>query len=733
MADAIVQWRTPTGIRFTSVTDSLSVDVEATTGDAEGGIAKVVFTVNGGDIEVLTEEWRQPNFNTMPSPLTGSTLMSKIPSFGTTIDGSAYPGGDLTITAAVHSVLGTITALPGNIIIHNDSDGVDRRPCTNVIYLNADTGNDANDGLTPATAKETIQHGVDSVANGLELGGGELILTPSTALYEWASGRYGVPVLTMTDDWPLVIRVQAGAKITRPGAINPSDGGVIYTAPGDHLTLTGANVLVKMILEDPVNRQIEVGDLKIYMSNAGPKGVFQIEGGSSGSPYHSASKRWSVKFVEDGTAGWDPSVSGATNWEVQYFCHERRGVQNGWRKAHLLMDCKVQDILAIALQTNTQGNPSPCNLEIAGLRYNSDIAGFIDSELGGNVAITVPVAGTLRIQQIADAPIFTILGGVVSTSISIDIAEQAEELIGSPVWEVRFDTGFHVNNQGSFPVSATGYSGGLPWFEVTNATATAETPVAPAKIWTHRPNNPADYVGAIHPDICQMLSDPAGAIISGVRVSDSSNTRGWSLSNGSPSTTRLAMRNCDDGGFVNDFDTEFFTDCVFEHCNMTGPWTWSHVSLVATRNTIRKCVMNSYTTPPYTGGNVLEDCHFLSSTPLGKNFSSGSWFAGLVNQSPWNLTPQATWHGGAKVDEVFYPYIISYSGQPTPTKGVWANVATGQWLAAGLEDSGVVSKRSTSPPAIAASKYGTKTDILKDRAFGLMSFTDSVFLGKTDG
>jgi hypothetical protein len=737
MAAASVQWRTPTGHRFTSLSDSLSVDVEATTVAAEQGIAKVVFTITTTNVsfdrvvEVTEEGWRQPNFNTRPSPLTKSMTMARIPAFGITIDAGVYPPGDITITAKAVSGLGTETNLPRNIVIHNDSDGVDRRPCQKVIYLDADNGNNSFDGLTPETAKLTIQHGVESVANAGELGGGELVLLPATSPYIWANGRYGVPALTMSDSWPFVIRVKPGAKITRPGSVNPNSGGVIFTEPDDLVTLSGADVFVKLILEDPDNRQVEGGDLKVFMSNSGAFGLFQVEGGVSGSPYHTPTKRWSVKFVEDATNLWDPAPSGATNWELQYFCHERRGVREGFNQATLFMDCKVQDIVAIGFKVTGYSIPSPCNLELSGFRYDNDVRGLLDADCINAVTVTVPTASTMRIQQTYD--IYAIQGGVVSSTVTVDLAEHAEELIGSPMWEVRFDSGWHVNNRGSFPVTAVGYDGvtGLPWFEVTNATATAETIKNSAKIYTHRPGNPEDYTAAIHPDLCQVSSDPVGAIFSGVRITDSSNTRGWSLQDSPPaSITRLAMRNCDDGGFVNDFDTATFTDCVFEHCNMTGPWAWSHGSLSATNNTIRKCVINGHSNLPNTGSNVVDDCHFITGVPLN-NGSRGSWFATVSTETPWDLTPQAKWHGIATSDPyVFYPYEVSFSNQPTPTRGVWQPIATGDWLLNTGVSPSVSASLDSTPPS--ASKYARKTVVLTDRDIGVMAFTDSVFLGDTD-
>ena len=40
------------------------------------------------------------------------------------------------------------------------------QPCTTVCYVDTNTGNDANDGFTPATAKKTIQAGVNQVSVG---------------------------------------------------------------------------------------------------------------------------------------------------------------------------------------------------------------------------------------------------------------------------------------------------------------------------------------------------------------------------------------------------------------------------------------------------------------------------------------------------------------------------------------------------------------------------------------
>lgn len=684
MVDATVQWRTPTGVRLTDSNNSVSVDVEATVGDSEGGVSKVTFTVNGTEIDTV-ESWRRPTFNERPSPITGADQMSKRPFFGVTINAGDYAAGPITITAVAVSGIGTQTSLPGSIVIYNDKGGADTRPSPKTIYLNADTGDDGNDGLTRSTPKLNVQAGATACATSGDLSGAELVLTSSAASYDWAGGGWGIPDLGTTGDWPFTIRVEDGAKITRSGTVNVNSGGIIYSEPGDLLTIRGigsggdysaAKVHIRMILEGS-DTQIEDGDLKTYL-HPSATGIYSIEGGISGSSHWSPSKKWSVRFVEDRTDLWDPAISGATSYNCNYYNHTRRGVVHGFARADSIQDCVVEDLLGIALQSNSQGGCGGSGIITRSQRYDADVAGLVDAELGDNVSIALMPGDVMRVTALPGAKINSIEGGQV-TARAINIADQAAELVGSPLWGIRFDSGFAAANQGVFEVTATGTDGsGNPYFEVQNTgRPTDENPSGSAQIWTHyrQSNSPQDYIVAIHPDIIQWLADPVGQILSGVRCSDFSSGQGYFVS--CPTMTRFALRDCTDGGMDlrNNFDvTSTFTDCVFEHLTFSGVWDWNAGATVV-RNTIRKCVLDGYSDISSTGGNVVEDCHFITGSAIGSGSTTGAWFDTDPSVDPWDMTPLVSWFGGSVVSDAYYPSEIAWGDSELPTKGAWADVA----------------------------------------------------------
>ena len=172
MALAAAVWRTRSGIRRTSATDTLSVDVEAYTNlnpAGEGGVDRVEFyvSVNGGAATTHTKsapEWRTPNYSNYTAPFPGIKA-GMVPTwmYGITLACSgAATGGDQTVgygtievTASVFSVAGTETPLVGSVVLYNDADGTDRRPSSVVRYVD-ETGNDAWDGTSATFVGGTI-------------------------------------------------------------------------------------------------------------------------------------------------------------------------------------------------------------------------------------------------------------------------------------------------------------------------------------------------------------------------------------------------------------------------------------------------------------------------------------------------------------------------------------------------------------------------------------------------
>jgi hypothetical protein len=694
MVQAIAKWRTRTGHRFTDVGDELSVDVEPMTSIAiEGGIGAVVFTVNGVDETVSTETLRQPNFNTEVSPRTGTTQMRPFSGYGITIRAQDYAAGAITITATVISANLTETDLPGSIVIYNDKGGADSRPSTKKIYVNADTGNDSNPG-TIGSPVIGIQRACVLAAEGGDLGGAEVILQASSLPHDWCRGFGGVPSLWTSGHWWFRIIVEVGAKIRRPGAMAPN-GSVTYTPGPDDLVLnTGGNgesMRCLLVLKDPNNKQVDRGDLKVWI-NTTDYADLSVEGGRWGSRYHNAStRRWSVLFTEERTGLWDV-VSGATNYRRHAYCSVAEGLSFAWFGWSDLHDCEVLDFTGIACQT-TQGHlggESALNLRVAHQRYNHEVLGYVDSVVGGKVSVS-NVGGRMRIQQLAATDIHSIVGGV-ETSTAIDIGVQAQDLDGSGRWgvvcagfanaannspELAAGTIGEGGRYQAFPLVAYGTNGsGLPWIELDNSSAVAEaTAQAGAQIRTgllDGTNDPgALYTEAVHPDVCQFLSPLTDALWSGVVVQDLQGAQGWFFSN--YHFTRVGFRNVGDAGhsFVSLSVPLSMTDCLFHHCTIGGSWDWG-TGVSYTGVEFHQCVIN--TTNGLPAAAVIDGCHFIASSVQGTNSSSGAWFEGNPAVSPWSLEPSSGNLGTASTAALAGAPEFRWPGAGGATRGVWRDV-----------------------------------------------------------
>lgn len=704
---AIVHWLTPTGHRFTDSGDSLSVDVSAWTDIAtEGGIASVTFTINGSDTVVNTRTMRTPNYNTTRSPITGTTTMAKVAAFGVDVDASAYPAGTIVITAKATSVLGTETPLPGSLTIYNDKTG-DQRPSSKTIYVNADTGDDANNGSSGSPVL-SIQKGVELAATSDDLGGAVVVLQASTAEHEWArgSGHFAAPDSLFTGgDWWLTIRAEVGARITQPGAYDPGAGGPFWTTNTNELVVKGftsdggttysGSVRIKLVLQDPDNKQVSRGFLPIA-TYTGVNTELMVEGGRFGDPNHNASTRkWSVRFSENG-AGLFDNVLDAPGARTKKWCANTigEGIVNGWLGWDMCHDCLAKDWTGIMWMT-TQQNPGGAvfNCHAESQRYNHEVAGYIDCAVGGKVEVIKLNATTMRIRALpgesGNLRAWPWSDGATPASPSpfgagfVDLAAAGTELQQSVRWGVRVrnfpSAGNNTPAGSAWPVVAAGTDNGNPYIDVTNPNAVTETVTGSfggydgPGVHTARKDVVSGqlYTDAVHPDVWQYLSSTDGAMTYGVHTRDCTGTRVFALSQSS--YTRSAWINCGDTFFeqATDFTgASSMTDCLIYHCTFNSQVSWAVAS--ASNVEVRDCVFDRMGVPP--AGVLFHGNHFRDGTTYGTATSTGVWFAGDPEAAPFHLTPLSA-HQGNGSGLVWHPTDFTWpSASGNPTKGVWRDV-----------------------------------------------------------
>src|SRR5687767_2515926 len=161
MTEALYTWMAMPGV-ITQAGTLFDVSLRATTtldATRERGVERVEFRlfVNGTQrlaISQTAESTRRPNFTDEPSRMPGAPAgsLAPFPGYGFSIDPNAYPVGEIEVDATVYSVAGTATALP-TLVFYNRVTP----PCTKVIHLDFDAGNDANDGSSWAQAVRTVK------------------------------------------------------------------------------------------------------------------------------------------------------------------------------------------------------------------------------------------------------------------------------------------------------------------------------------------------------------------------------------------------------------------------------------------------------------------------------------------------------------------------------------------------------------------------------------------------
>ncbi len=393
---AIARWRTATGIRRTSSSDTLKVIVEAHTSvnsvssQGEGGVARVDFTVvaNGGPpsvTAVTTPDLHTPNHSDQPSPLGVTSGMARVWGYGITLNCNTLPQGTIVVTASVISNAGTTMSLPGQITLYNDKGGADSRPCAQTIYVEPPapngTGNDTTGNGTIAAPLASLQAALlkaASLTSGAagDVGGARIVMlptpgslpsAPNPGQHPWAGGAYGIGTpLHTSGDWWVTVEVQPGAYLERLGAIG-CDGGIPVNEPSHYLVIPGngpgSMFRIRFILLDSTIRQARGG---LVLGPAQDVGVDAwIDGGLTGSAHHGPSKRWSVRFTED-----DAQIIGyglqAPNKTRRVTCHTREGVTLGFAGWSDVQDVLIRDVTGIGLQSSyPEPRQSACNVLMA--------------------------------------------------------------------------------------------------------------------------------------------------------------------------------------------------------------------------------------------------------------------------------------------------------------------------------------------------------------------------------
>lgn len=660
--DAIVKWRTRSGIRRTSASDTLSVDLEAFTNVAtEGGIDRVEFSIseNGGAATVVTvsaPSLRTPNYSAQNSYLPGVTSgMAPFWGWGTTLDCNTLAAGTVVVTAVVYSVAGWATTVPGSITLYNDKDAVDRRPSTKTIYCSP-SGSDSNDGLSRGAPKLSIVRAIEaaranpagSSSADFDCGGAEVVLVAGA--HEWAGGSYSVGDWHTSGAWWLTITLESGATLTPASAY-----------PARYLTARGYSGGGTCRIRFVGGTWTGGGGGVIYV----PTGV-ACEAWADGligqSAYWSSGQHYSVRFAEDNAEFF--ALDGPGTLTRYASCVRKRGCVTAFHGWTDVTDCVVENWIGVALQEVGSEVGGALNLLATGNRYTTGVAGWADVTGGADLSVSIPSAGQMRIDATA--------------AMSMDFAAGFSELAGTSYWGCKCGNFTSGGNNGTFPVLSTGTNGsGFPYVVVTNASAVVEVGTASAYLVTAKISDQTRYIDAIHGDVLQYNTDRTGTIYSHVRVEDAQNVQ-VVASNGH-NLTRCAFHEWGDAaatGQVWNFASTSLADCLFVHCTTANQANFSASGETFTGTEATECVFASVSNWP--AGIATTDCHVVTGSAIGTGGTTGTWFDNDTTVDPWDLSPTVG-NLDSATGVVPYPSDWWWSGATGPTRGCSRMVGLGAW------------------------------------------------------
>lgn len=660
--DAIVKWRTRPGIRRTSPSDTLSVDLEAFTNIAvEGGIDRVEFSIseNGGVATVVTVSamaLRTPNYSDQNSYLPGvASGMAPFWGYGTTLDCNTLAAGTVVVTAVVYSVAGWATTVPGSITLYNDKDGTDRRPSTKQIFCSP-SGSDANDGLSRVAPKLSIVRAIEaaranpagSSSADFDCGGAEVVLV--SGAHEWAGGSYSVGDWHTSGAWWLTITLEAGATLT-PASTYPER---YLTARGYS---GGGTCRIRF-----VGGTWTGGGGGVIFAPSGVAAEAWADGMLGQSEHWDVGAPYSVRFAEDNAEFF--TLDGAGSLTRYASCVRKRGCVtafHGWSDLH---DVVIENFLGVATQlVGSEPTQGFLNVLFTGQRYTTGVAGWADVTGGASLSVTIPVAGQMRIDATA--------------SMSMDFAAGFAELVGTSYWGCKCGNFTSGGNNGTFPVLSTGTNGsGFPYVVLDNASAVVEVGTASAYLVTGRISDQARYIDAIHPDGLQINTGGQDSIYSHVRLEDGTNL--YPLATNGNNLDRCVFHEWGDAteGQAWNITLSSLTDCLFVHCTTPTQINFSASGEVYTGTEATECVFAS--TSNWPGTIATTDCHVVTGSAIGTGGTTGSWFDTDPSVDPWSLLP-STGNLDSATGVVPYPADWWWAGATGPTRGCSKAVGLGAW------------------------------------------------------
>lgn len=677
MANAIAHWVTPSGQRRTNTdpdkTVRLSVVAACDENPAgENGIQKVEFyvVVNGGaPTTIIVSALTRAAQNYVCTTYRGRHVVT---AFHHALDLSLLAAGKVDVTAKVFSNSGTQTTLARTITLRNDTDGTDRRQSTKQIYVSSVSGTSGGAGTIGdpvATLEQAIRLVVanpgGSASADRECGGGEILLLDATAGF---GSNYGDPSFHTPNGWTLKIRaIGADKRVMRtsPG---------VFTDPPDYIIGGGYG--------GGSDCNVDFHDCEFVGAGptfyAGGTTNFRIQEFSCRAHSGASTVDPTVSHIDYAANSGQPTnftIVGSGKTERYSWSGIFEGMVQGPTGYLSVFDFLVKRTIGVAMQAVTDQQLDfvlACG-KVEKLRYHpGDVLGVEDTSFqftntagNGNVTITVPVAGQMRIDALNSTP--------------TDFGTRLAPLVGGAgFWGVLISGATSGANNGCFPVLAAGTNGsGFPYVILSNPSAVVEVGGTNLRILTARLSNSDPYYN-IHPDILQIFGNCVGFLVWEVRAEDCWDTRSWVGSG----------RTLVDGAFFDitdgshptktcefDFASSTLTNVLYQGLSIRGPASFS--GTFSGLNFI-DCVFQQGNNIPTGAGIYTRNTHFISGPTSGTNPTSGLWFNAEPGLTPWDFSPDSG-HIGTASGLLGRPASGWYVGAVAESRGASRHVATDDW------------------------------------------------------
>lgn len=685
MAQAAAVWRTRDGIRRTSPTDTLSVDVSTTTNlkpvgsGGEGWIDRVEFSVaeNGGapTVHVVSApSTRRPNYSDAPTIMPGVAAdMAPSHWWGITLacsgaaTGIVVAYGRIEVTAVVYSGAGTATPLVGSIVFYNDAD-MDRRPNSDVVYVD-ENGNDSWDGTSPTFVSGLVgPKATPAKALGTGECGGKTVHIAGAV--GWFGSLAGT-VFTSDRQWCTFV-LAPGATLRRHASASTT----FATSAGQRFRLR--------VVGDGTP-EVRGAFLDIQRGSGGNVQVWSDGLKRHSEFYDPVSRKCSVRFVtEPGGESIFNFVGESNDTFAQQFASNCRvvGLNKGFANFGDVHDCEVAYTMAEAFVSNnaTDGNGQ----SLANVHYHDQVAGtglvrgWFNSLVHSNLTISTAglPAGQAKLSQ--TGAMFVNVFGSDDTLAPVDIAFVGVELVGlSPTWKLRCTGMSGAGNNGDLPVVAAGYDGATPYVIVQNASAVPGVQTTGSLQTYYQP-----FGGTVDPhgDVWHAGGPHTNGILENLSASNVWHVQalfgegGFGYTQDRLGIVNIALSSPYPGydlamnwsGTSNDVTV---IGCTFDH---GGNWAGTHTRLCMVDNVFQSLNLAAGV-DAYIHSN-----HFVGGSTYGTAATTGAWFDNRPIDQLWSFMPSAArLNSGSGLWS--RPTDYRWPGATGDTKGADASVGRQQW------------------------------------------------------